>query len=82
MPDPQSNGPQWERTVLEKVALSAIQEQRSARRWGVFFKSAFLIYLIALLVIGFNFLGDGLRDLTDPRRSQRALPFVRIRSSG
>lgn len=52
MIDPQSNSPQWERAVLEKVALSAIQEQRSARRWGVFFKSAFLLYLIALLFIG------------------------------
>jgi peptide/nickel transport system permease protein len=27
---------------------------------------------IALLVLGFNFLGDGLRDLTDPKRQQRA----------
>lgn len=57
MADPQSNGPQWERAVLEKVALSAIHEQRSARRWGVFFKSAFLLYLIALLVIGMGWLG-------------------------
>ncbi len=57
MADPQSNDPQWERAVLEKVALSAIQEQRSARRWGVFFKSAFLLYLIALLVIGMGWLG-------------------------
>ena len=24
---------------------------------------------IALLVLGFNFLGDGLRDLTDPKRA-------------
>ena len=23
---------------------------------------------IAILVLGFNFLGDGLRDLTDPKR--------------
>src|SRR5438552_10438295 len=27
---------------------------------------------IALLVLDFNFLGDGLRDLTDPKRQQRA----------
>jgi peptide/nickel transport system permease protein len=25
---------------------------------------------IAILVLGFNFLGDGLRDATDPKRSQ------------
>lgn len=29
---------------------------------------------IALLVLGFNFLGDGLRDLTDPRQPRRAAP--------
>ena len=57
MADPQSNGPQWERAVLEKVALSAIQEQRSARRWGVFFKSAFLLYLVVLLFIGMGWVG-------------------------
>jgi peptide/nickel transport system permease protein len=26
---------------------------------------------IALLVLGFNFLGDGLRDLTDPRHTMK-----------
>ena len=25
----------WERGVLEKLAYSAIQEQRRARRWGI-----------------------------------------------
>jgi peptide/nickel transport system permease protein len=29
---------------------------------------------IALLVLGFNFLGDGLRDLTDPKRRAARLP--------
>jgi peptide/nickel transport system permease protein len=29
---------------------------------------------IALLVLGFNFLGDGLRDLTDPKRRTTPLP--------
>jgi peptide/nickel transport system permease protein len=28
---------------------------------------------IAVLVLGFNFMGDGLRDLTDPRRERRVL---------
>ena len=31
-------GEQWERGVLEKIALAGIKEQRSARRWGIFFK--------------------------------------------
>ncbi|NBR29259.1 MAG: S49 family peptidase, partial [Betaproteobacteria bacterium] len=28
----------WERSVLEKVALAAIAEQRATRRWGMAFK--------------------------------------------
>ncbi|MGJ0516174.1 MAG: signal peptide peptidase SppA [Methylomicrobium sp.] len=41
----------WERTVIEKVALAAIEEQAKARRWGIIFKSATLLYLIAVLAI-------------------------------
>jgi protease-4 len=37
----------WERDVLEKLAMSAVQEQRRARHWGIFFK---------LLTLGFLFL--------------------------
>jgi len=43
MADPQLNDPQWERGVLEKVALAAIREQRAARRWGMFFKMMVLL---------------------------------------
>lgn len=32
----------WEREVLEKLALEALREQRAKRRWGIFFKLAFL----------------------------------------
>lgn len=39
----------WERKVLEKVALAAIEEQRRARRWGVFFKLLGFAYLAVLL---------------------------------
>ncbi|MBL1262658.1 signal peptide peptidase SppA [Candidatus Methylomicrobium oryzae] len=41
----------WERSVLEKVALAAIEEQARARRWGIVFKSATLLYLTVLLGI-------------------------------
>ena len=30
-----TNEPNWERKVLEKVALEAVSEQRRARRWGL-----------------------------------------------
>lgn len=44
----------WERGVLEKLAMSAIQEQRRARHWGIFFKMLTFGYLFALL---FMFMG-------------------------
>ncbi|MRD72865.1 S49 family peptidase [Rhodocyclus tenuis] len=45
------NEPQWERLLLEKIAFSTLQEQRVKRRWGIFFKSAVLVYLIAVLAL-------------------------------
>lgn len=41
----------WERGVLEKLAMSAIQEQRRARHWSIFFKMLTLGYLFLLLFI-------------------------------
>jgi protease-4 len=41
--------PNWERDVLEKLALSAVQEQRRTRRWGIFFKALGFIYLFFVL---------------------------------
>lgn len=51
------SAPKWEREILEKVAMAAIQEQRSARRWGMLFKMLVLLYLFALLFIGMGWLG-------------------------
>jgi protease-4 len=44
-----SNDSQWERKVLEKVALEAIAEQRRGRRWGIFFKLLGFGYLALIL---------------------------------
>jgi protease-4 len=41
--------PDWERSVLEKVALQAIQEQRRSRQWSALFK--LLWFLFAFLVL-------------------------------
>jgi len=40
----------WERDVIERLALASITEQTRARRWGVFFKSLTFLYLIALFI--------------------------------
>ncbi len=36
----------WERQVLEKLAMAALDEQRAKRRWGIFFKLLGFAYLI------------------------------------
>jgi len=43
------NTPDWERKTIEKLAFSAIAEQKRTRRWGIFFKSLTFIYLFVLL---------------------------------
>lgn len=39
----------WERKVLEKIALEGISEQKRARRWGIFFKLLGFTYLFVVL---------------------------------
>ena len=38
----------WERDILEKLAMAAVTEQKAARRWGIFFKSLMFVYLLAI----------------------------------
>ncbi len=49
----------WERGVLEKLAMSAIQEQRRARHWGIFFKTLTFGYLFLVLFIVMGWFDDG-----------------------
>lgn len=39
----------WERSVLERVAMAAIIEQRRSRRWGIFFKLFFVLLFLLML---------------------------------
>jgi protease-4 len=43
--------PRWERDLLERLAFAALTEQRRARRWGIFFKLFFVVYLVLILVM-------------------------------
>lgn len=42
--------PNWERSILEKIALEGIVEQRRRRRWGIFFKALGFAYVTVILV--------------------------------
>ena len=48
---------QWERGVLEKIALAGIKEQRSARRWGIFFKILTFAYVTLILFFAIDWKG-------------------------
>lgn len=52
-PSNQDQQPGWERQLLEKVALAAIDEQKNARRWGIFFKLLTFAYLAVVLAVAF-----------------------------
>ena len=45
------NDGQWERAVIERLAGAALQEQRRARRWGVFFKLLTFAYVTVIILM-------------------------------
>lgn len=44
-----NTNPQWEKETLQKLLFETINEQKSKRRWGIFFKLIFLAYAVAFL---------------------------------
>lgn len=55
---PPTREPNWERAVLERVALAAVREQRAARRWRIFFRFAFLFVLALIAFALFDVPGE------------------------
>ena len=54
MNDEMNDGPgrsTWERDALTKLAGAAVLEQRRGRRWSIFFKLAFLGYLLVITLL-------------------------------
>ncbi len=60
-PDPDAREERNSWKLLEKTLLAGVQEQRRARRWGIFFKSLTFIYLFGALLMFSPLLrmGDG-----------------------
>jgi protease-4 len=48
------NDGQWERAAIERLAGAALQEQRRARRWGIFFKLLTFAYITVLIVMAMD----------------------------
>jgi protease-4 len=55
--------PDWERAVLEKVALASLQEQRRARHWRALFRLLWLILAFLIVAGWFGWIGRGDKDL-------------------
>ena len=49
--DEGSTRDKWERDLLNRLAFTALIEQRRTRRWGIFFKFALLAYGVVLLLL-------------------------------
>ncbi len=54
--------PQWERAVLEKVALKALEEQRRARQWGALFKLLWFILAFTIVSAWLGWVGRPDKD--------------------
>ena len=52
----------WERAVLERVALKALDEQRRARQWGALFKLLWFIFAFMLFASWMGWLGRNDKD--------------------
>lgn len=46
-----TSGSQWERQTIQKVLLEHINEQRSARRWSIFFKLMIFVFLMGFCLL-------------------------------
>jgi len=50
-PSTSGNDERWQRDVINKLAFAAVDEQRKARRWSIFFKFLMFAYLVTLLIL-------------------------------
>lgn len=57
-PQTPNSSPDWERRTLEKLAFAALDEQKTRRRWGIFFKAIGFVYLLVVLFAVVDWGGD------------------------
>ena len=54
--------PQWERAVLERVALKALDEQRRTRQWNALFRLLWLVFAFLVLSAWMGWIGRPDKD--------------------
>ncbi len=55
----QTEDTKWQRDAIERLASSALTEQRTARRWGILFKGLTFLYLFIILLVALGIAGGG-----------------------
>ena len=63
--DDVSASPGWERSILEKLAFAALEEQRATRRWRLIGRITWLLIFILVAWIGFG-LGGPAKNTSGP----------------
>jgi protease-4 len=56
---------EWQRQTLEKLAFASLREQKTRRRWGIFFKSLGFLYLFLLFFYAMDWIGTDSGTKTD-----------------
>ncbi len=72
------NDENWQRDVISKLATTALDEQRKARRWGIFFKSLTFVYLGILLIMLLNDWGDDV-DIANGKKGGKHAALIEIK---
>ena len=49
--DNPNGSPEWQQDLINRLAFASLKEQRTARRWGIFFKLLMFVYLGLLLYL-------------------------------
>ena len=59
----------WERKTIEKLAFAALKEQKTSRRWGIFFKFLTFAYLAIVVLALIDLPGLGKKSATMERHT-------------
>lgn len=58
MSDPNQQDSNWQQQTIEKLALSGLKEQKTARRWSIFFKVLMFVYLFIVLFYALGWISN------------------------
>jgi protease-4 len=76
MTDPNPAPANWERAVLEKIALKALDEQRRTRQWNALFRVLWLIVVFVILSAWMGWIGRPDKDSSLPSGSLKHTALV------